>query len=52
MIDAFTSDAFERMFVYHNRHGLTGNPNVLGWLLGRRPTNFPEYLRRAIAEKQ
>jgi uncharacterized protein YbjT (DUF2867 family) len=52
VIDTFTSDAFERMFVYYNRHGLTGNSNVLGWLLGRKPTDFPEYVRRASAEKQ
>jgi hypothetical protein len=48
---AFTSDALERMFVYYNRHGLTGNSNVLGWLLGRKPTDVPEYVRRASAEK-
>jgi uncharacterized protein YbjT (DUF2867 family) len=52
VIDAFTSDAFERMFVYYNRHGLTGNSNLLGWLLGRKPTGFPGYLWRADAEKQ
>jgi hypothetical protein len=52
VIDAFTSDASERMFVYYIRHGLTGNSNVLGWLLGRKPTDFPEYVRRASAEKQ
>jgi uncharacterized protein YbjT (DUF2867 family) len=51
VIDAFTSDAFDRMFVYYNRHGLTGNSNVLGRLLGRKSTDFPEYLRRANAEK-
>jgi hypothetical protein len=49
---AFTSDAFERMLVYYNGHGLTVNSNVLGWLLGRKPTDFPEYIRRASAEKQ
>jgi uncharacterized protein YbjT (DUF2867 family) len=52
VIDTFTSDAFERMFVYYNRHGLTGNSNVLGWLLGRKPTDYPEYLRRTSAEQQ
>jgi len=26
--------------------------NVLGWLLRRKPTDFPEYIRRASAEKQ
>jgi uncharacterized protein YbjT (DUF2867 family) len=52
LIDTFSADAFERMFVYYNRHGLTGNPNVLGWLLGRKPTDYPEYLRRTTAEEQ
>jgi len=52
VIDTFTSDAFERMFVYYDRHGLTGNSNVLGWLLGRKPTDYPEYLRRTSAEQQ
>jgi uncharacterized protein YbjT (DUF2867 family) len=52
VIDAFTSDAFERMFVYYNRQRLTGNSNVLGWLLGRKPTEYPEYLRRTSAEQQ
>jgi uncharacterized protein YbjT (DUF2867 family) len=52
VIDTFTSDAFERMFAYYNRHGLTGNSNVLGWLLERKPTEYPEYLRRTMAEEQ
>lgn len=33
------------MFRYYDRHGLVGNPNVLGWLLGRRPTSFADFLR-------
>ena len=31
------------MFRYYDRHGLVGNPNVLGWLLGRAPTSFADF---------
>lgn len=34
------------MFRYYDRHGLVGNPNVLGWLLGRAPTTFTEFVGR------
>jgi hypothetical protein len=27
---------------------LTGNPNVLTWLLAREPTSFAEYVSRAL----
>jgi uncharacterized protein YbjT (DUF2867 family) len=36
-----------RMFRYYERHGLIGNPNALGWLLGREPTSLAEFARRA-----
>jgi uncharacterized protein YbjT (DUF2867 family) len=41
-------DTLAKMFRYYAQHGLSGNPNVLGWLLGRRPTTFGEFARRAI----
>lgn len=34
------------MFRYYDRYGLVGNPNVLGWLLGRVPTTFTEFVSR------
>lgn len=34
------------MFRYYDRHGLVGNPNVLGWLLGRPPTPFAELVSK------
>jgi len=34
------------MFRYYDRHGLVGNSNVLGWLLGRRPATLGEFLAR------
>jgi len=38
------------MFRYYNRHGLVGNTNVLGWLLGRKPTRFDAFLDRIVEE--
>jgi uncharacterized protein YbjT (DUF2867 family) len=42
-------DAMLRLFDHYARYGITGNANVLGWLLGRRPKSFAEYVRRSMA---
>ena len=42
-------DAMARLFDHYGRYGITGNPNVLSWLLGRRPASFEEYVRRSLA---
>ena len=42
-------DVMLRLFDHYGRYGITGNPNVLGWLLGRPPTSFKEYVRRSLA---
>lgn len=34
------------MFIYYERYGLVGNPNVLGWLLGRAPTSLATFIQR------
>jgi len=47
--DDWRSDAMVRLFDHYGRYGITGNPNVLGWLLGRPPTSFEEYVRRSLA---
>ena len=47
----YTFDTFERMFSYYNRHGLTGNSNVLRWLLDRHPTGLSEHFKNALAAK-
>lgn len=40
-----------KMFAYYDRHGLRpGNPNVLGWLLGRPPTPYRAFVARAIMD--
>lgn len=35
-----------RMFDYYSAHGLVGNPNVLGWLLGRAPATLAAFAAR------
>ena len=37
------------MFRYYDSHGLVGNGNVLGWLLGRRPTSFKQFAARTFS---
>lgn len=37
-----------RLFEYYSEHGIFGNPNVMTWLLGRKPTTFEEYVRREM----
>jgi uncharacterized protein YbjT (DUF2867 family) len=44
----YTVDSLYRLFTYYGLHGITGNANVLRWLLGREPTTFNEYVDRCI----
>lgn len=41
-----------KMFQYYDRHGLGGNPAVLGWLLGRPPTSFAQFVERTAHKQQ
>ena len=41
-----TIKALAAMFRYYDSHGLIGNGNVLGWLLGRRPTSMSHFAAR------
>jgi len=49
-MEDYRADAVIRLLDHYERYGLRGNPNVLTWLLGRRPTSFPEYVRRCLAD--
>jgi hypothetical protein len=41
----------KQMFDYYAHYGLPGNPNVLGWLLGRAPTSYAAFAARtAVAQ--
>lgn len=41
-----------KMFEYYEAHNFVGNVNVLGWLLGRAPTAFDEFIARVVQERQ
>ena len=43
-------DTLIKMFLYYESHGFWGNPNVLGWLLGRPPTTFASFAERTARE--
>lgn len=46
-----TPDRLEKMTImnrHYDKHGMTGNPNVLRWILGRRPATFEEFIRRDL----
>jgi NAD(P)H dehydrogenase (quinone) len=50
-VDQYQRDTLIRMFRAYARDGLKGNPNVLGWLLGRPPTSLADFAAR-IATSQ
>jgi uncharacterized protein YbjT (DUF2867 family) len=51
-LDDYQITTLVRMFRYYGDYGLWGNPNVLGWLLGRSPTTFATFVERRVREKQ
>lgn len=48
-IGGYQVDSLVRMFRYYEAYGLTGNPTVLRWLLGRDPTTFADFVRREFS---
>src|SRR5207342_1079914 len=45
----FARETLIRMFRLYARDGLTGNPNVLAWLLARQPTSLADFAARSAA---
>jgi NAD(P)H dehydrogenase (quinone) len=45
----FTLATMAKMFPYYDSHGLVGNAKILGWILGRDPTDFESFVRRVYA---
>lgn len=37
-----------KMFQHYNEHGFVGNPNVLTWILGRKPNDFSSFIHRKL----
>lgn len=40
-----------KMFKHYNEHGFVGNPNVLTWILGRKPNDFSSFALRTLKSK-
>lgn len=45
----YKRDTMRRLLAHYDSYGITGNPNVLTWLLGREPTSFRECTRRQLS---
>lgn len=45
-LNDYAIDTLLKMFSYYEQFGLVGNPNVLGWLLGRSPTSLAQFVQR------
>ena len=48
-MDEYQLETLTKMFRAYARDGLKGNPNVLGWLLGRPPTSLVAFAARSAA---
>jgi uncharacterized protein YbjT (DUF2867 family) len=48
-MDDYSCETLIKMFRAYARDGLKGNPNVLGWLLGRPPTSLAAFAARTAA---
>jgi NAD(P)H dehydrogenase (quinone) len=48
-MDNYPRETLTKMFRAYARDGLKGNPNVLGWLLGRPPTSLARFAERITA---
>ncbi len=51
-LDEARCETLAAMFRYYDRHGFTGNPNVLRWLLGREPTSFRDFAARTLGARR
>ena len=39
-----------KMFEYYDKYGLSGNPNVLRWVLGREPASLGNFIQRSMKQ--
>jgi uncharacterized protein YbjT (DUF2867 family) len=46
--DDYKTNHLTRMFAYYDQWGLVGNPNILRWLLRRKPTSLESFIERIM----
>ena len=49
-VSGYALQTLRQMFSYYAANGLVGNPQVLGWLLGRAPVSLEEFVQRTAAQ--
>ena len=47
----YTRDGVQRMLLWYNYHGLMGNPNVLEWILGRKPMSWEAWIEDKMQQE-
>ena len=45
-LSEYAVETLGKMFMHYEQYGFQGNPQVLGWLLGRPPVTFAQFLER------
>lgn len=50
-LDSYQLDTLAKMFKYYDSYHFCGNANVLSWLLEHPPTDFREFVERALQNK-
>ncbi|MCX7977077.1 MAG: NmrA family NAD(P)-binding protein [Bellilinea sp.] len=45
---AYAVNTLLKMFIYYEKYGMRGNPNVLRMVLGRSPTTFDQFISKEI----
>jgi uncharacterized protein YbjT (DUF2867 family) len=51
-VDQRKRDVAQRMILFYDNRGLVGNSNVLEWVLGRRATQFDEWVEKKLEEEK
>ena len=46
--DDYRVNTLLKMFHHYNEHGFYGNPNILKWMIGRKPNDFITFFKRAL----
>jgi uncharacterized protein YbjT (DUF2867 family) len=50
-LDEYPINTLGKMFAYYAEHGLSGNSQVLSWLLNRPATSFEAFVKRAVEDR-
>jgi uncharacterized protein YbjT (DUF2867 family) len=49
-INEYALENLVKMFEYYDQWGLSGNPNVLRWLLGRDPVSLENFIKKSMKQ--